>query len=293
MRKVLFLLLFALSCLQGMAQEDSTRVQYKQWMNSFDTLTQAPINEKFIPLNKKAYKLNSKIPDYHQSFSFSETSFNLKRLSINTIIPVAMITYGVLSRNNGSLHHLDTSTAFEVGEHLKVKIPIDDYSQYASLVSVFALDVCGVKARHNLRDRALITASSYAIMGIVVNTMKSTLSVTRPDGSNNDSFPSGHTAMAFTGARILFKEYRDVSPWIGIAGYGVATATGALRVLNKKHWVSDVVTGAGVGILSAEMGYRLLPVMHKALGIKNKSTNLAIIPACSTNQLGVGVFYTF
>ena len=37
MRKVLFLLLFALSCLQGMAQEDSTRVQYKQWMNSFDT----------------------------------------------------------------------------------------------------------------------------------------------------------------------------------------------------------------------------------------------------------------
>ncbi len=99
--------------------------------------------------------------------------------------------------------------------------------------------------------------------------------------------------MAFTGAHILFKEYRDVSPWIGIAGYGVATATGALRVLNKKHWVSDVIIGTRVGILSTEMGYRLLPVMHKVLGIKNKSTNLAIIPACSTNQLGVGVFYTF
>lgn len=293
MKKALFLLFFASCCLQGMSQEDSTKIRFKHWVNSFDTLRQTPYSEKFIPLDKKTYRSYDKSFRHNPSVSLPETSFNLKKLSVNAILPAALITYGVLSRNNRSLHNLDTSTAYEVGEHLKVKIPIDDYSQYIPLVSVFALDLCGVKARHNLRDRALITASSYAIMGIVVNTAKSTLSVTRPDGSDDNSFPSGHTAMAFAGAHILFKEYRDVSPWIGIAGYSIAAATGTLRVLNKKHWVSDVVTGAGVGILSAELGYRLLPVMHKALGIKYKNTDIAFFPSCSVRQVGLNISYTF
>mgnify|MGYP003199246539 CR=1 FL=1 len=64
------------------------------------------------------------------------------------------------------------------------------------------------------------------------------------------SFPSGHTATAFMTATMLTKEYGHISPWIGIGAYSVATATGLMRMANNKHWLSDVLTGAGIGILA-------------------------------------------
>jgi membrane-associated phospholipid phosphatase len=48
---------------------------------------------------------------------------------------------------------------------------------------------------------------------------------------------------------------RDKSQWYGIGAYTIATGVGALRMINTKHWQSDVVAGAGFGILSAHMAY--------------------------------------
>ena len=39
------------------------------------------------------------------------------------------------------------------------------------------------------------------------------------------------------------------SPWYAVGGYAVATFTGVMRVLNNRHWISDVLSGAGIGIL--------------------------------------------
>lgn len=235
------------------------------------------------------------------SYSQWNTDLKIKKLKTNIlnapytkfIIPSAMIGYGIVARVWEPSRKLDTSTNHEVGEHLKYKIPVDDYSQYAPIATVYGLDLLGVKAKHNFRDRTLIAATSYLIMGGTVQIMKSSIKVERPNRTNNNSFPSGHTATAFVGAHILFKEYKDVSPWIGIGGYAVATGTGTLRVLNKKHWVSDVVMGAGIGILSAEAGYLLLPVWHNILGIKQKENSLAIVPNINTKAYGVSMAYTF
>ena len=150
-----------------------------------------------------------------------------------------------------------------------------------------------IKAKHNIRDRTIVMLTSQFIMGATVQTMKSTTHIRCPDDSNNKSFPSGHTATAFVGAHILFKEYKDISLWIGITGYAAATTIGVFRVLNKKHWVSDVVTGAGIGILSAELGYMLLPVFHKAIGIKEHNKNLVIVPSIGVDSYGVSLAYTF
>lgn len=229
---------------------------------------------------------------------FPQSDFRPKKGLLQTpylhlLIPAAMITYGIVSRNNASLQELDHSTNNEVKEHLKVKIPIDNYSQFAPAVAVLGLRLAGVDAKHNFRDQAIVMATSYMLMGAAVQTMKTSVHVWRPDGSNEKSFPSGHTATAFVGAHILFKEYQDVSPWIGVGGYAIAAGTGALRVLNKKHWISDVVTGAGIGILSVEAGYRLLPVFHNLFGIKDANKNLVITPVVSSNSYGVGFAYTF
>lgn len=217
----------------------------------------------------------------------------IKSPYLKFVIPTTLISYGLITRGNQALLNLDYSTNIEIGEHISNPIPYDDYTQFAPAIAIYALDWTGIKAKHNFRDRTLITATSYMIMGATVQTMKTSFGVKRPDGSNNHSFPSGHTATAFVGAHILFKEYKDVSPWIGIGGYAIATATGAMRVYNKKHWVSDVVTGAGIGILSAELGYLLLPVWHKVLGIKDKDKSLVISPMVGAKSAGVGLAYIF
>lgn len=224
-------------------------------------------------------------------FSEKKTIFNSSYSRF--IIPAALISYGVITHSNKSVRALDTSTNHEVSEHFLGRVHYDDYLQFAPAASVYGLDLMGIKAKHNFRDRTLIMATSYLVMGVTVQSVKSITKVERPDGSNLSSFPSGHTATAFVGAHILFKEYKDVSPWIGIGGYTIAAGVGGMRVLNKKHWISDVVTGAGVGILSAEIGYMMLPVWHRVLGIKEQNKSLVIMPMINTESAGIGISYTF
>lgn len=208
------------------------------------------------------------------------------------VLPAAFIAYGVATRVSKDLRELDESTHNEVSEHLYSKIPVDDYLQFAPAVAVYALDMAGIaKAKHNFRDRTIIMATSHIIMGATVQTMKQTMHIERPDGSSKTSFPSGHTATAFVGAHILCREYDNVP--IAIGGYAMATATGVLRVLNKKHWVSDVITGAGIGILSAEAGYLLLPAMKKLFHIKDEKRSLVVAPVFDGKSYGVGLAYRF
>ena len=98
---------------------------------------------------------------------------------------------------------------------------------------------------------------------------------TRPNASGWKSFPSGHTATAFVGAEFLFQEYKEKSIWIGIGGYTVAMLIGISRVYNNKHWVSDVITGAGIGILSTKIVYKTYPYLQKK-NYKKEKLQLAI-----------------
>lgn len=75
--------------------------------------------------------------------------------------------------------------------------------------------------------------------------LKSQTHKTRPDGSGNDSFPSGHTAVAFASARFIHKRYGDeINP---IALYGAAGLTALARVKADKHYWRDTVAGAALG----------------------------------------------
>ncbi len=209
------------------------------------------------------------------------------------IIPSAFILYGVAARNSGTLQLLDKHTHRQVDRCLKVRMRVDDYLQYTPAISVYGLRLAGVKSSHNLRDQTIAMARSYIITATVVRSSKRILNVWRPDGSNNKSFPSGHTATAFVGAHLLFREYKDVSSWIGISGYAVSTSTGVLRVLNKKHWVSDVIAGAGVGILSVELAYLMLPVFQQTLGLKDTDRKVAVTPIIANNTCTIAMTYSF
>lgn len=257
----------------------------------------------------KTYEMKPVIPDFREyndldnfDYSNNQMTFKLEKTSKKNIfnssyskfiIPTALISYGLLARGSEKLKELDHSTHHEISEHYTARIHLDDYTQFVPAIAVYGLDLAGIKAKNNFRDRTIVMATSHILMCATVHTIKTTTNIERPDGSNKHSFPSGHTAEAFTGAHILFKEYKDTSPWIALGGYIIAAGTGAMRVTNKKHWVSDVVTGAGIGIMSVEVSYLFLPLFHNMFGIKNKNSSLVIAPSIGTDNYGVGLAYTF
>jgi membrane-associated phospholipid phosphatase len=72
----------------------------------------------------------------------------------------------------------------------------------------------------------------------------------RPNGKNNNSFPSQHAGDCFGAAAILDREWRDA---VGPMAIGLATAVSMARVFSGKHHVADVVAGGALGVIAAEM----------------------------------------
>ena len=148
------------------------------------------------------------------------------------------------------------------------KTGIDDYTQYFGPAMVVGLKLGGYEGRSDWPRLLASAGMSYVLMAAFVNGIKYTAKEMRPDGSTANSWPSGHTATAFVGASLLHKEYGLTrSPWWSVAGYGVATATGVMRVLNNRHWISDVMSGAGIGIMSTELGYAIGDLLFKEKGL--------------------------
>lgn len=194
------------------------------------------------------------------------------------IAPIAYIGYGFLSFDADPLENFDHFISDDLREdHAGSFTHIEDQLQFVPVASVYALGLMGVKGKSNFVDKSAMYFISNALTGLSVKFIKKQTHKLRPDGSDHMSFPSGHTASAFVAAEFMSQEYKDVSPWYGIAAYSVATATGGLRIANNKHWFSDVVAGAGLGILSTKLTYMAYPLIKRKL-FKNR-TDLLIVPA--------------
>ena len=212
--------------------------------------------------------------------------------SSEVIMPLSLIGAGTL----GFVEPI-RNTRYEVrdfleewrGEH---RVTVDDYLQYAPLASVYGLSLLGADAKHNYVDRTLELAVSYVAVGVMVNAIKYTVREPRPDGSANNSFPSGHTATTFMGAELVRIEYGDESPWYSVGAYAVATTVGVLRVYNERHWFTDVFAGAGVGILSARIGHWLLPYTRKMM-YKLTGCDAFIYPSVSSEGASLGFAMQF
>ena len=171
------------------------------------------------------------------------------------------------------------------------KTGIDDYTQFFGPAMVVGLKLGGYEGRSDWPRLLASAGMSYLIMAGLVNGIKYTAKEMRPDGSTANSWPSGHTATAFVGASLLHKEYGLTrSPWWSVAGYGVATATGVMRVLNNRHWISDVMSGAGIGIMSTELGYALCDLMFRQKGLLRNDMILENEkPSFFSISMGVGL----
>lgn len=224
-----------------------------------------------------------------QNSTSNEYKFKVKQLAI----PITLIGIGVIGLESDWLKFQNREIRDELRENIDSKFSIDDFSLYLPMVSVYGLNALGIKGKHSFKERTLILGTAAALMAVSVNTIKSTSNVLRPDGSNKHSFPSGHTATAFMGAEFLRREYSDVSPWIGVAGYAVAAGTGFFRMYNNKHWLTDVIAGAGIGILSTDIAYWLYPYTSKLFFPNKKNKKISFTPYYSLDSKGVFCCITF
>jgi len=212
------------------------------------------------------------------------------------IFPVACIGYGV-----GSFYHyypkqIDAQVRQEVLFYRPDRTKLDNYTQYTPAVLTYGLNLAGIKGRHSYRDLTIIYLSSQIFTGLFTIPIKMNRLRERPDFSNYHSFPSGHTTTAFSSGQLLFREYQNTHLWIGIAGSTFAFFTGICRISNNKHWLSDVVAGAGIGILSTELAYAVYPTINKLLTKKkssDKKTLTYITPVLGQQGVGVHVLHTF
>ncbi|MBS0289173.1 MAG: phosphatase PAP2 family protein [Proteobacteria bacterium] len=104
----------------------------------------------------------------------------------------------------------------------------------AGVYSLTSGDYEGVK---ELTLETLLTAQVTVLL-------KNSVQRTRPNGENDQSFPSGHTAAAFVGASYLHHRYG--LRW-GVPMYAIAAVIGYERVNVKDHYWSDVIAGAAIG----------------------------------------------
>ena len=209
------------------------------------------------------------------------------------IIPTVFIGFGVVSLSSDALKNLNSSTKYEIGEHQPKHITLDNYTQYLPAAMVYGYNLAGIKGKHNFKERTIIYGTSQLISAAFVLPLKHLVKEERPDGTNNLSFPSGHTTTAFSSAHFLFREYEDENIWLAISGYPIAIFTGVYRTLNDKHWVGDVVAGAGFGILSTELAYRLFPMVNKLFNKKESKNITLIYPVLQPKNLGAGFVLNF
>ncbi|MCR8558271.1 phosphatase PAP2 family protein [Mucilaginibacter sp. BJC16-A38] len=188
------------------------------------------------------------------------------------IFPAALVGYGIASFVFHPVRRFD----YYVNSGFNKYYPhssgsIESYFQFAPVAMVYGLNLVGVEGKNRFIDRTALLGLSAAFAGGSVYILKNTTHRLRPNNANKLSFPSGHTANAFMGAEFLAQEYSGKSPVYGIVAYSFAITTGVFRMYHRDHWFSDVVAGAGFGILSTKAAYLVYPYVRNAFSHTSKA----------------------
>ena len=205
-------------------------------------------------------------------------------------VPVSLSAVGVAGLADRGFLFKGKRKVRQFFNHLRGNSPVrvDDYLQYAPFLwFVGGAEIPGVHHRHNFRDRLLIGATAYAVMGATVNAVKYSIGELRPDHSARNSFEYGNR--------------------LGLFAYAGALTVGVLRMYNNRHWFNDVLGGAAFGFAATRIALWLLPYEQRLLGIRpRKGTAVSppkrstatmkaplLLPAVSPNAAGLTALWLF
>lgn len=246
-----------------------------------------------VTTNKKVNYYNIENELLIKDFGFRDDSthkFNFRYADKKRGIKPYLVPAFLISGGLGLHFSTKTKENFQdwVQDNFAYSGSADDYIQYAPLAAVYSLNVLGIKGKNNFGNRTALAAKSFLLNDLIVNSLKTLIKTKRPNGEPR-SFPSGHTSVVFAMAHFMHKEYGDKNVWYSIGAYTCATTVALIRVEKNAHWISDVVAGAGIGILSTELVY----LTHLYKWDKAHIRNFDIFPFKVGKQKGVTLVYNF
>ncbi|WP_372949896.1 phosphatase PAP2 family protein [Mariniphaga sp.] len=245
------------------------------------------VPEKNLFLNNPLFFSNSNYYRFHEdsihrlNFRYPDKKRGLKPW----IAPILLMS-------TGTALHFSSETKSNVRnfveENLSYHGKVDDYLQYAPGAAVYAFNAAGIKGINNFGNSTAIMVKSFLLNGLITDRLKYWINEPRPNGGVR-SFPSGHTSKAFMFAHFMHKEFGELSPWYSVGAYSAAATVGYMRVAKSAHWISDVLMGAGIGILSTELVY----LTHQYKWDNEHLKRFDIFPFQFQNQKGVTLVYNF
>lgn len=227
------------------------------------------------------------------SFGFGQKDSTLQKTQSNlfekSIVPLSLIGTGVLLSDSGFEKSFNTTTRNWVGNDFETNL--DDYTRYVPIATMYIANIAGVRAKNHWFDQTKNLTISLAVTDVLTKLLKRNIFKIRPNRFNAKAFPSGHTSIAFSSGAVVYEEFKHSSPLLAYSGYGFATVTGGLRLANNKHWISDVLAGAGLGILVTKLVYHYDYLFKWNPFLKAK--NIALIPRYSNGAVGLYFSKTF
>lgn len=164
---------------------------------------------------------------------------------------------------------------------------VDDYIQYIPIAIMYTTDLFKVKSKNTPWNQTKFLAMSELGTAFIVQLLKYTLRVERPDKTSRNSYPSGHTAQAFVASQVLYNEYRETNKLIAYSGYLFSVSTGALRIVNNRHWVPDVLLGAGIAMLVTNLVYYYEPLKEwNPFFSKKRKADIGFFPFFREDYIG-------
>lgn len=183
-----------------------------------------------------------------------------KRLLPKLIVPTVLIISGSLLSGSETEKKWQVDIRNKVGNDYHNGL--DDYVQYVPYAQIYLGDLMGLEAKNHWFDQTKNIFLGGMATLVITHSLKRGIGKLRPDGSSTHSFSSGHTATAFLGGTILYHEYKESNMLFASSGYLFSGTAGGLRVANNRHWVSDVLAGAGIGILVGNLLYHFEPLKN-------------------------------
>jgi hypothetical protein len=141
-----------------------------------------------------------------------------------------------------------------------------------------------------------VTLESMAATLAATYALKLVVDKERPDGSSEDSFPSGHASFAFAGATLLARSIHDRwGTYAGYLAYLPAAYVGISRIEGQRHYLADVTAGAALGLFITHMIYNAHYGESGEGGIfgMDSRIRLSIGPAGENSGTAIGLEWSF
>lgn len=206
--------------------------------------------------------------------SFASIFTQLPRDFAHLAAPSNLAILGIAGAGSLAVHPEDADIAARVNHPTAFFTPGDALGQ-GGWHAVAGLGVwVGGRAAHQDRVARLGVdlVQAQIVAGVLTDGLKWATDRTRPDGDQY-SFPSGHTSTAFASAAVLQRHFG----WkAGVPAYVLSTYVASSRLADHRHYVSDVIFGAGIGLASGRAA---------AFDVKNQ--HLTIAPQASLRFVGL------